>query len=377
MNAFELMVTHSHEQVVFCHDRDAGLRAIIAIHDTTLGPSLGGTRMWPYKTEEEALADVLRLSRGMTYKAAAAGLNLGGGKAVIIGDPQKDKSEMMFRAFGRFVEGLSGRYITAEDVGTGVRDMEWVRMETNWVTGISEALGGSGDPSPVTARGVYHGMKACTEEAFKTKSLKGLKVAIQGLGQVGYYLAEFLHREKAQLFVTDIHEDRVHRVVEAFGATAVMPEKIYEVNADIFAPCALGAIINDETIPRFKFKIIAGGANNQLADEMKHGKILKERGILYAPDYVINAGGLINVANEIEGYNREKAVKQAEGIYHIVNEVLQLAKAENLPTNEASNRVAERRIEAVARLKRMHVGSAPPRFRGFRGFRGARFNSSH
>jgi leucine dehydrogenase len=370
MNAFEHMATHSHEQVVFCHDRDAGLQAIIAIHDTTLGPSLGGTRMWPYKTEEEAVADVLRLSRGMTYKAAAAGLNLGGGKAVIIGDPQKDKSEMMFRAFGRFVEGLSGRYITAEDVGTDVRDMEWVRMETNWVTGISEALGGSGDPSPVTARGVYHGMKACIEEAFKTKSLKGLKVAIQGLGHVGYYLAEFLHREKAQLFVTDIHEDRVHRVVEAFGAAAVMPEKIYEVNADIFAPCALGAIINDETIPRFKFKIIAGGANNQLADEMKHGKVLKERGILYAPDYVINAGGLINVANEIEGYNREKAVKQAEGIYHIVKEVLQLAKTENLPTNEASNRVAERRIEAVARLKRMHVGSAPPRFRG------ARFNGS-
>lgn len=369
MKVFDLMATHSHEQVVFCQDRDARLRAIIAIHDTTLGPSLGGTRMWPYQTQEEALDDVLRLSRGMTYKAAAAGLNLGGGKAVIIGDPNTEKSEMLFRAFGRFVEGLGGRYITAEDVGTDVSDMEWVRMETNWVTGISEALGGSGDPSPVTARGVYHGIKACTEEVFGTKSVKGLKVVIQGLGHVGYFLAEFLHREKAHLVVTDIREDRVKRVVEEFGATAVAPDKIYDVNADIFAPCALGAIINDETIPRFSFKIIAGGANNQLADEIKHGKILKEKGILYAPDYVINAGGLINVANEIEGYNREKALKQAEGIYHILKQVLQLSKKENLPTGEASNRLAERRIEAVARLKRMHVCSQPSRFRS------ARFNN--
>jgi leucine dehydrogenase len=365
------MSQHSHEQVVFCNDLNSGLRAIIAIHDTTLGPSLGGTRMWPYKSEEEALADVLRLSRGMTYKAAAAGLNLGGGKAVIIGDPQKDKNEMLFRAFGRFVEGLNGRYITAEDVGTAVHDMEWVRMETNWVTGISEALGGSGDPSPVTARGVYHGMKACTEQVFKTSSLKGLKVAIQGLGHVGYYLAEFLHKEKAQLVVTDIHEDRVKKVTEDFGATPVHPDEIYSVSAGIFAPCALGAIINDDTIPQFKFKIIAGGANNQLADESKHGKVLKDKGILYAPDYVINAGGLINVANEIEGYNREKALKQAEGIYHILKEVLHLAQTENLPTAEASNRLAERRIEAVARLKRMHVGNPPGRFRG------ARFSAGH
>jgi len=371
MNAFESMSQHAHEQVVFCYDRDAGLRAIIAIHDTSLGPSLGGTRMWPYKTEEDALADVLRLSRGMTYKAAAAGLNLGGGKAVIIGDPQKDKNEMLFRAFGRFVEGLHGRYITAEDVGTDVRDMEWVRMETNWVTGISEALGGSGDPSPVTARGVYHGIKAATEHFFKTKSLKGLKVAIQGLGHVGYYLAEFLHKEKAQLFVTDIREDRVKKVVEAFGATAVHPDEIYAADADIFAPCALGAIINDKTVPQFKFKIIAGGANNQLAEESKHGKILKDKGILYVPDYVINAGGLINVATDIEGYHRERALKQAEGIYHIVKEVLHIAQSEGLPTAEASNRLAERRIEAVAHLKRMHVGSQPQHFRG------TRFNNGH
>ncbi|MGH7495357.1 MAG: Glu/Leu/Phe/Val dehydrogenase dimerization domain-containing protein [bacterium] len=297
MKTIEMMAEHNHEEVVFCYDKDAGLRAIIAIHDTTLGPSLGGTRMWPYQTEDEALQDVLRLSRGMTYKAAAAGLNLGGGKAVIIGDPQSQKSEMLFRAFGRFVEGLAGRYITAEDVGTEVRDMEWVRMETQWVTGISEALGGSGDPSPVTA---------------------------------------------------------------------VEPDRIFDVETDVFAPCALGAIINDETIPRLKCKIIAGGANNQLNNEKRHGKILKEKNIVYAPDYVINAGGLINVANEIEGYNREKALKQAEEIYPIVKEIFEIARQEDVPTNVASDRLAERRIEQIAKLKRMHLIRTPKHIRGKR-----------
>jgi len=366
MKILQMMSEHNHEEVVFCQDKDSGLRAIIAIHDTTLGPSLGGTRMWPYKTEEEALEDVLRLSRGMTYKAAAAGLNLGGGKAVIIGDPHADKNEMRFRAFGRFVEGLAGRYITAEDVGTEVRDMEWVRMETQWVTGISEALGGSGDPSPVTARGVYHGMKATVEAAFGSSSLRGKKVAIQGAGHVGYYLAEFLAKEKAKIFITDIKQDRVDKVVNDFGATAVEPNKIYSSDCDVFAPCALGAIINDETIPQFKCKIIAGGANNQLADEKKHGKILQEKGIYYAPDYVINAGGLINVANEVEGYNREKALKEAEGIYHIVKQIFELAQKESIPTSVASNRLAERRIEQVAKLKRMHIIKPAKQIRGQR-----------
>lgn len=366
MKIFGGMGEYNHEEVIFCQDRDSGLRAIIAIHDTTLGPALGGTRMWPYKSEEEALEDVLRLSRGMTYKSAAAGLNLGGGKAVIIGDPQRDKNEILFRAFGRFVHGLNGRYITAEDVGTEVRDMEFVRMESPWVVGISEALGGSGDPSPVTARGVYFGIKACSEAAFDTSSLRGRKVAIQGLGHVGYYLAEFLHKEGAKLFVTDIRKDRLQRCVEQFGATAVEPDKIYDVEADIFAPCALGAIISDETVNRLKFKVIAGGANNQLADEHKHGRILVEKKILYAPDYVINAGGLINVANEIEGYHRDKALKEAEGIYNVLKQVIAMAQKENISTHEASNRLAERRIAQVSKLKRMHVISKPRQIRGER-----------
>jgi leucine dehydrogenase len=360
------MNEYNHEEIVFCQDRDSGLRSIIAIHDTTLGPALGGTRMWPYKSEAEALEDVLRLSRGMTYKSAAAGLNLGGGKAVIIGDPQRDKNEVLFRAFGRFVHGLNGRFITGEDVGTEVNDMVWVRMETPWVLGIPEVLGGSGDPSPVTARGVYFGLKACCEAVFNTPSITGRKVAIQGVGHVGYYLAEFLHKEGAQLFVTDIRPDRVQRCVKEFGAEGIAPDRIYDVDAEIFAPCALGAIINDETIPRLKFKIIAGGANNQLADEHKHGRILTEKKILYAPDYVINAGGLINVANELEGYHREKALKEAENIYNTLKKVIEIARKENIPTGEASNRFAERRIEEVAKLKRMHVVSLPRQIRGER-----------
>lgn len=366
MKVFNAMSGHNHEEVIFCQDRDSGLRAIIAIHDTTLGPALGGTRMWPYKSEEEALEDVLRLSRGMTYKSAAAGLNFGGGKAVLIADPQHDKNEVLFRAFGRFVQGFNGRFITGEDVGVEVRDMEWVRMETPWVLGISEALGGSGDPSPVTARGVYYGMKACSEAVFNTPALAGRKIAIQGVGHVGYYLAEFLHKEGAQLFVSDIQPERVQRCVKTFHAEGIAPEKIYEVDADIFAPCALGAVISDETIPRLRCKIVAGGANNQLADEHKHGRILMDKKILFAPDYVINAGGLINVANEIEGYNREKALKEAEGIYSILKQIIAISRRESIPTNEASNRLAERRLEQVAKLKRMHVISRPRQIRGER-----------
>lgn len=366
MKTFSEMMKRHHEQVVFGFDADSGLRAIIAIHNTTLGPALGGTRMWTYRTEEEALRDVLRLSRGMTYKAAVAGLNLGGGKGVIIGDPAKDKNEILFRAYGRLVEGLGGRYITAEDVGTDVRDMEWVRAETTFVTGISEALGGSGDPSPVTALGVYHGMKACTERVFGTTSLKGMRIAVQGLGHVGRHLCEYLKKEGASLIVTDIHKERVNRAVEQFGAKAVAPKEIYTVEAEVFAPCALGAVISDETLPYFKFKVIAGAANNQLADEKVHGPKLKEYGILYAPDYVINSGGLINVANEIEGYNRERALTQAEGIYQTVKNVLQVAEEEDVPTYEAANRIAERRIEEVGRLRRKFVTARPLRYKGGR-----------
>ncbi len=358
MAIFEHIQKRDHEQVVFCSDPSSGLKAIIAIHNTNLGPALGGTRMWTYATDEDALNDVLRLSRGMTYKAAVAGLNLGGGKAVIIGDPNREKTEAMFRAFGRFVEGLAGRYITAEDVGTDVRDMEYVRMETKYVTGIDRALGGSGDPSPVTAFGVYMGMKASMKELTGNDSLANKKVAVQGAGHVAQYVCDHLAKEGAKVYISDIYPDKAKRVAHTVKAEVVAPEKIYEVNADVFCPCALGAIVNDETIPKLKFKIIAGGANNQLADEHKHGHMLIEKGILYAPDYAINAGGLINVSNELEGYSQERALKQAEGIYDTMLKIYSISKKENVPTYEASNRLAEQRINAISRIKTIYAGKS-------------------
>lgn len=355
---FNHIQERDHEQVAFCSDKQAGLKGIIAIHNTQLGPALGGTRMWTYASDEDALTDVLRLSRGMTYKAAVAGLNLGGGKAVILGDPRKDKTEAMFRAFGRFVEGLAGRYITAEDVGTDVRDMEYVRMETKYVTGIDKALGGSGDPSPVTAFGVYMGMKACVKELTGSDSLSGKRVAVQGAGNVAQFVCEHLAKEHAKIFISDIFPDKARRVADKVKAEVTDPEHIYDVDADIFCPCALGAIVNDETIPRFTFKIIAGGANNQLADEAKHGQMLIDRGIMYAPDYAINAGGLINVYNELEGYSQKRALKQAEGIYDTILKIFAISKRENVPTYEASNRLAEERITAIARIKTIYAGKS-------------------
>ena len=355
MGIFNLMNRREHEEVVFCSEPTVGLKAIIAIHDTTLGPALGGTRMWNYNSEEDALKDVLRLSRGMTYKAAAAGLNLGGGKAVILGDPKTMKNETLFRSFGRFVEGLGGRYITAEDVGTSVRDMEWVRNETKYVTGIDEALGGSGDPSPVTALGTFYGIRAAAKTRWGDEDLSGKSVAIQGLGHVGYYLAKDLSEAGVNLIVTDIDSGRVKRVVDEFGAIAVERDAIYKADAEIFAPCALGGIVNDETLPQFKFEIIAGAANNQLENEETHGKALLEKDILYAPDYVINAGGLINVANEIEGYHRERALKQAMGIYDILLKIFEVAEKQNIPTYQASNRLAEKRIKSVGHLKDIYA----------------------
>jgi leucine dehydrogenase len=354
MENFEIMEKYGHEQLVFCSNKESGLRAIIAIHDTTLGPALGGTRMWNYTSADAAIKDVLRLSRGMTYKASVAGLNLGGGKAVIIGDSATKKNELLFRTFGKFVDGLGGRYITAEDVGTDVRDMEYVRMETKYVTGISKALGGSGDPSPVTAYGVYVGMKACAHEKWGSDSLRGRKIAVQGAGQVARYLCEHLYSEGAEIFITDIVQDKVKRVLETIKAHVVKPEEIYEINADIFSPCALGAVINDDTIQKFKYEIIAGGANNQLEDEDKHGQMLVDRGILYAPDYVINAGGLINVANELEGYRQDRAMKQAEGIYEIVQRVFKTAKERSIPTHVASNKIAENRLVQVGGIRKIY-----------------------
>ncbi|MBA7690326.1 MAG: leucine dehydrogenase [Calditrichaeota bacterium] len=357
MDVFKMMSSHDHEQVVFCNEPDIGLKAIIAIHDTTLGPSLGGCRFYPYKTNEEGLNDVLRLARGMTYKASIAGLNLGGGKSVIIGNPETDKNEYLFRAFGRFVDGLDGRYIAAEDVNTSVRDMEWVRMETQYVTGISRALGGSGDPSVVTAYGVFLGVKAALKTKRGTEDMSGIKVAIQGVGHVGYKLCRYLYDAGAEIYVSDINQEAVDRAVAEFDANAVDGDKIHALDVDVFAPCALGAVLNDKTIPEIKASIIGGAANNQLAASREHGAALLERGILYAPDYAINSGGLINVANELEGYNRERAFKQAEGIYDTLMEIFRMSAAEGIPTNVASDRLAENRIRSVAKLKTFYTST--------------------
>lgn len=346
MELFQRMEQYDYEELVFCQDKTSGLKAIIAIHDTTLGPALGGTRMWQYQSEEDAIEDALRLARGMTYKNAAAGLNLGGGKTVIIGDSRKDKNEEMFRAFGRYIQGLNGRYITAEDVGTTVEDMDLIHEETDFVTGISAAFGSSGNPSPVTAYGVYRGMKAAANEAFGDDSLEGKTVAVQGVGHVAYSLCQHLHEEGAKLIVTDINKEAVQRAVDAFGAKAVDPDDIYGVECDIFAPCALGAIVNDNTITQLKAKVIAGSANNQLKDD-SHGDQLNEMGIAYAPDYVINAGGVINVADELHGYNRDRAMKKVEAIYDNVAKVFEIAKRDGVPTYVAADRLAEERIELL------------------------------
>ncbi|HKB87223.1 MAG TPA: Glu/Leu/Phe/Val dehydrogenase [Ignavibacteriaceae bacterium] len=353
---FEVIEEFDHEQVVFCSNKEAGLRAIIAIHNTTLGPALGGTRMWNYKSHDDAFKDVLRLSRGMTYKAAVSGLNLGGGKAVIIGDSSTQKNELLFRTFGKFIEGLAGRYITAEDVGTSVTDMEYVRMETKYVTGVSKALGGSGDPSPVTAYGVFVGMKACAKFKWGSDSLAGKKIAVQGAGQVARYLCEHLYNEGAEIFLTDINELKVQKVLETVKAQVVKPEEIYGLDVDIFSPNALGAIINNNTIGKLKAEIVAGGANNQLEKEDIHGPLLMENGILYAPDYVINAGGLMNVANELEGYRQDRALKQAEKIYDVIGKILEISAIENIPTHEASNKMAEERLKSVGKISNIYTG---------------------
>lgn len=353
MGIFDQMEQHEHEQVVFCYDRASGLKAIIAIHDTTLGPALGGVRMWPYGSEEEALQDALRLSRGMTYKNAVMGLNFGGGKAVIWGDPKTDKSEELFRAFGKFVQSLGGRYVTAEDVGTTVDDLKYILMETEYAVGRPDV---SGDPSPVTAYGVYRGIKACARWAFGSEDLAGKRVAVQGLGKVGYSLCRHLHDEGAHLVVSDLNEAAVQQAVKEFGAAAVGVSEIYDAEVDIFAPCALGGVLNDETIPRLKCRIIAGSANNQLA-EARHGDLLRARGILYAPDFVINGGGVLNVAEEwaAGGYDRDRALQRVGGIYDKLLKVFQIADAREISTARAADLLAEERIRKIHQLHRMYV----------------------
>jgi leucine dehydrogenase len=342
------MSKYNHEQLLFCNDNDTGLKAIIAVHNTVLGPALGGTRMWAYSNEMEALTDVLRLSRGMTYKNSLAGLNLGGGKAVIIGDARTMKSEALMRRFGKFVNSLAGKYITAEDVGIGTSDMVYVNMETSHVVGLP---GKSGDPSPVTAHGVYVGMKACAKEQFGTDSLAGKKVVVQGVGHVGEYLVSSLAKEKAEIFISDIHEPTLKRVAETYGAKVISLDEVYDIEMDIYAPCALGATVNENTLSRLKCSIIAGAANNQLQVEDVHGRLVMESGIIYAPDFAINAGGVINCYSEVKGLTPQWAMAKADEIYNTVGNIVRRSKSENVPTYQIANKMAEERIEAIGKVK--------------------------
>jgi leucine dehydrogenase len=349
---FGTLVQYGHEQVVFCNDPATGLKAIIAIHNTVLGPALGGTRMWNYSNEEEALSDVLRLSRGMTFKAAISGINLGGGKAVIIGDARSQKTEAFLRRFGRFVNSLNGKYITAEDVNMKTSDMEYIAMETKHVTGLPESMGGGGDPSPVTAYGVYLGMKAAAKKVYGTDSLQGKRIAVQGVGQVGMHLVEYLKKENATVFITDLFEDKVQELAKKFSVSAVGQNEIFDLDVDIFSPCALGAVINDNTISRLKCAVIAGAANNQLEDELRHGYMLIDKSITYAPDFLINAGGLINVYNEYTGqYNRKRVFEQADRIYDTCSKILTLADQEKISSQEAATQLAEKRIAEIGRIR--------------------------
>ncbi len=349
MNIFNKMEEYDYEQLVFCQDKSTGLKAIIAIHDTTLGPALGGTRICEYDTDEEAIVDALRLAKGMTYKNAALGLNLGGGKAVIIGDPKKIKSEALFRAFGKFIEGLNGRYITGEDMNMTQQDAAYINCETDYIVGLET---GSGNPSPVTAYGVFKGMQAAVNEVYGSDDLKGKIVAIQGLGAVGRALARLLYEAGAKLYVTTRDKAKIEKAVIEFGATAVGLDEIYSVECDVFSPCARGAVLNDLTIDKLRCKIIAGAANNQLA-ESRHGDILESKGILYVPDYIINSGGVINIIDDISRreYNRENAMKNTEKIYDACKKVFEIARRDKIPTYKAADKMAEERIlEACSTL---------------------------
>ena len=359
MSVFEHINGDGYEQIVYCNDDQSGLKAIIAIHSTALGPALGGTRFYNYPTEEEALVDVLRLAKGMTYKAAAAGLDLGGGKAVILGDPTRIKTEELLRAYGRFVETLGGRYITAEDVGTALEDMDTVRRESRWVTGCSHTYGGSGDPSPVTAYGVLQGQKACCNEVFGSPSLQGRTVALQGVGKVGHALCGYLVKEGAKVTIGDVNVDNLAKAVSDYGVESVPFDQVHKLEVDIFAPCALGGGVNDDTISELRCKIIAGAANNQLAGE-EHGNKLRDLGILYAPDFVINAGGLINVEDELRGYDRERAMQKVMGIYKALQLIFTMAREREVSTARAAIEYAEERIRKVSRIRLVRVTEFGP-----------------
>lgn len=349
---FDQMSAMEHEQLVFCNDEATGLKAIIALHNTVLGPGMGGTRMWNYTSEEEAVKDALRLSRGMTFKSAIAGLNIGGGKAVIIGDARSIKNESLMRRFGRFVDSLGGRYWTAEDVNMTTLDMEYIHMETPYVAGLPENMGGSGDPSPVTAYGVYVGMKAAAKRVYGSESLKGKKVVVQGAGNVGSNLIGYLNKENAEVFVCDIFQDKLDAVTKRHKAKVLAPEDLYDMDMDIYAPCALGATLNDDTILKLKCAIVAGGANNQLDDEVKHGQMLQEQGIIYAPDFLINSGGITNVYYEQQGnYSRERVMVQTERIFDICLDVIEYAEQNGVTTHKAALDLAVKRIETIGKVK--------------------------
>jgi leucine dehydrogenase len=361
---FEKLYAEGHEEVVFFSDASCNLKAIVAIHDTTLGPALGGTRMWNYKSIDEAITDVLRLSKGMTYKAAVSGLNLGGGKAVILGDPNVDKSEALFRSYGRFLESLNGRYITAEDVNIGVEDIEHIFTETNSVVGVAKTHGGSGNPSPYTARGVFRGMEASAMKVFGNRSLKNRVIALQGAGSVGRHLGEILQNNGAKVFFTDINAKNIELFKEVVpGAEYVSPEEIYDVECDIYAPCALGATVNDQTIDRLRCKIVAGAANNQLA-ETRHGDILREKNILYAPDYLINAGGVMNVSIEFEGWSDTKATRMVDTIFDTTMKIFKMSDEHDIPVYKATDLLAEKRIDSIKKIQGRYLGNVAHRFPG-------------
>ncbi len=349
-NIFEKIQVEGHEQVLICSDPVSGLRALIAIHNTALGPALGGCRMWPYDSFDAALSDVLRLSRAMTYKAAVSDLPLGGGKSVIWGDAEKDKTPALLEAFAGHIEALGGRYIVAEDVGITLADIEAMRRITSYVAGHALAHGGSGDPSPATAQGVFSGMRACLEEVYGDASFKGKRVAVQGLGKVGSALARLLHEAGAALYVSDMDPERVARAIRDYGADPIHGHEVYRVDCDVFAPCALGGIINARSIESLSCRIVAGAANNQL-DDLKIADELRRRKILYAPDYVLNAGGLINIAEELRGYDPVRAYEKVNLIYDRMKAVFARAKKESVSTAAAAEQLAEQRLNA----KRNHV----------------------
>jgi len=349
-SVFDLMQQMGHEQLVFCHDPHSGLNAIIGIHYTTLGPALGGTRLWKYNSHEEAIIDALRLSRGMTYKAAISGLNLGGGKAVIIADPTM-KTESLWRRYGKFVNSLNGKYITAEDVNTSARDMEYIALQTKHVTGVPEYMGGSGDPSPFTAYGVFVGMKASAKKMWGNDSLSGKKILVQGVGHVGQYLVGHLIEDGAKVYITDINAEKIKQTVDKYRSVEVVDgATIFDMDFDIYVPCALGATVNTESIAKMKCPIIAGAANNQLADENVHGPMLIEKGIIYAPDFLINAGGLINVAAELDGYNKERVMGNVNKIYDRTLDIYRLAETEKIHTQAAATKIAEKRLSDIANV---------------------------